>query len=315
MNTSWLLTLSALVCVLSIAQVPAGASPVPVAGPTPAATKPTAELSTSARQNQVAKIATGTEASFLIVFNPGPGTSFVLENQAVVLPIAGQLGDSEIPKDSVLVGTLKRISEQSGVFEFNKLVLGTRVYEVKITSEPLSGRLDQDPRAMQALMGRMQGTMLSLSAAQAQAMGRMQAQATQAAGVGMLGGLLGMVPGGELLSGLVGGVAQAGGGAGGVDVMGGEMAENLKKLEAMKNEIPIVLFAEITPLQRLKMNFQQAVDLSTPVATLSAPMKAQGILTLNPDQDSDSAETLAAPGAQPQQPLKPTTPVPPNVNP
>ncbi len=265
------------------------------------------------------KLPAGTEASFLLMLKPDSGGSaFVQAGQAVVLPITGKLGGREIPGDSVLVGTLKRLDEKSGVFEFDRLVLGIRVYEVKLTSESVQGRLMQDPKALQAMMSDMKGLTSGFPSVEEQQKQLDEGNA-RAAAAAVPAIMSGFDPFGGLLSGITGVVQgasakqqQAEGEAKGA-AMTARMNEAMKKLASTMSQTE--LFAEITPLQSLKLKFREAVDLNTPVATLSAPMKAQGILTLSPDAHSGGTATLAAPGAQPQQHLKPTTPVPPNVNP
>jgi hypothetical protein len=238
------------------------------------ATKPVTTL----EQKQGGKLPAGTEASFMIVLNPGTSSSaLVQENEVAVIPIAGKLGDRDIPKDSALVGTFKRVNEKSGFFEFSKLVLGTQVYAAKIMSEPVNGRLMQDPKAM---MSGIQG-MLSGLPSQAEMQKKIDEGSAQAAASMVPDILSGFIPGGELLSGAAS-VAQSVSAAADAEAakaqgtaMNAKMDEAMKKLKLQ----PPALFAEIAPLQNLKMKFVEAVDLSTPVATLSTPMKAQGILT------------------------------------
>lgn len=232
-------------------------------------------------QKQTGKFPAGTEASFLIVVNSSSNSSaLVQENQPVVLPIAGKLSNKDIPKDSVLVGTLKRLTKESGVFEFTKLVLGTRVYAVKIKSESVNGRLMEDPKAMQAMMSDMQGITSGLPTAEE--IQKKQDAGMARAAASMVPDLLsGFIPGGELLSGAASAAqadeskrSEAEGAA-----MTAKMEAMMKKLQTKTAPTPSVLFAEIAPLQPLKMKFMEAVDLNTPVATLSAPMKAQGVFT------------------------------------
>ncbi|MBC7883513.1 MAG: hypothetical protein H7Y37_19665 [Anaerolineae bacterium] len=253
------------------------AEPLPLLTP---ATKPITTL----EQKQVGKLPAGTEASFVVVNSGSNSTALVQENQPVVLPIAGKLGNKDIPKDSVLVGTLKRLTEKSGVFEFTKLVLGTRVYAVKMKSESVNGRLMQDPKAMQAMMSDMQGVTSGLPTAEEiqkkQDAGMARAAASMAPDL-----LSGFIPGGELLSG----AARAAQSASEADERKRSEAEGaamtarieamMKKLQTNTAQTPSILFAEIAPLQPLKMKFLESVDLNTPVATLSAPMKAQGVFT------------------------------------
>jgi hypothetical protein len=267
---------STLICIFWTSQT--NAEPAPVLTP---ANKPVTVL----EQKQVGKFPAGTEASFLIVANPNTSDpALVQENQAVVLPIAGKLGGSDIPKDSVLVGTFKRVNEKSGFFEFSKLVLGTQVYAAKIMSEPVNGRLMQDPKVMQAMMSDMQGIFSGLPS-QAEVQKKTDEGYAQAAASMVPNILSGFIPGGGLLSG----VASAAQGASAANdakaeaakaaVMNAKMEAAMKKLQAKTDQTPPALFAEIAPLQNLKIKFVEAVDLSTPVATLSTPMKAQGILT------------------------------------
>lgn len=251
---------------------------------------PTTKPVTTLEQKQVGKLPAGTEANFMIVLNPGTSSSaLVQENEAVVLPITGKLGDRDIPKDSVLVGTFKRVNEKSGFFEFNKLVLGTQVYAAKITSEPVNGRLMQDPKTMQAMMSDMQG-MLSGLPSQAEVQKKKDEGYAQAAASMVPNLLAGFMPGGELLSGAASAAQSASAGADAKAAQAQGAAMNAKMDEAMKKLKlqPPALFAEIAPLQNLKMKFVEAVDLSTPVATLSTPMQAQGILT--PPEGSSEPE-------------------------
>lgn len=261
-----------LICIFWTSQT--NAKPALVLTP---ATKPVTTL----EQKQGGKLPAGTEASFMIVLNPGTSSSaLVQENEVAVIPIAGKLGDRDIPKDSALVGTFKRVNEKSGFFEFSKLVLGTQVYAAKIMSEPVNGRLMQDPKAMQAMMSDMQG-MLSGLPSQAEVQKKADEGYAQAAASMVPNLLAGFIPGGGLLSGAASVAQSASAAADAKAAQAQTTAMNAKMDEAMKKlkSQPPALFAEIAPLQNLKMKFVEAVDLSTPVATLSTPMKAQGILT------------------------------------
>jgi hypothetical protein len=79
----------------------------------------------------------------------------------------------------------------------------------------------------------------------------------------------------------------------------------------LDRDIPSVLVAEISPLQNLSVQFNDAVDLNAPVATLPQAPPGPG----TPQQAAPIAPQPQAPAAQPPNVAPGTLPTAPNAAP
>jgi hypothetical protein len=276
------LPVATLVGMFTLSPVLAG----PTAPPsTPAQTMPAQQTPVQKTQvqqtqlnspNQVLSptILAGTQGTVtvMITATQGPTAGFsVSENKQVALPVVGQIGDVELPQGTMLVGSLQRINDKSGVLNFTQILLNNKPYPVNLISDPMPAQARQDQEKMQ------EKTMAMQEKAKSQAMGQAfnpLSMMSMIPVVGMFAPVAGMLAGG-----------------------GGDPGEEMQKeMQAMYKNMPTIMVAEIAPLQQITLHAKEAT-VPQPIPSTAAPVV--------PQSSSPSGITPPAPASQPKTPPSP----------
>ena len=283
------LPVATLVGMFTLSPVLAG----PTAPPsTPAQTMPVQQTPVQKTQvqqtqlnnpNQVLSptILAGTQGTVtvMITATQGPTAGFsVSENKQVALPVVGQIGDVELPQGTMLVGSLQRINDKSGVLNFTQILLNNKPYPVNLISDPMPAQARQDQEKMQEWSMKMQEkTMAMQEKAKSQAMGQAfnpLSMMSMIPVVGMFAPVAGMLAGG-----------------------GGDPGEEMQKeMQAMYKNMPTIMVAEIAPLQQITLHAKEAT-VPQPIPSRAAPVI--------PQSSSPSVITPPAPASQPKTPPSP----------
>jgi hypothetical protein len=217
--------------------------------------------------SQATKIPAGSLGNFVVMFAntaAGPMTGLdVQEGKQVSLPVAGRVGTVELPQGSLLVGRFNRLNEATGSFAFDTLIANGKLYKINAVSAPLPGKLRQDLYDLQNRRDGRDFAKTGIKERREEQRGRAAREYSNAGGsiVGNFSPLAGSLIGG--LGSIVGTSKET------------EAVENstTKQEEILDRDIPSVLVAEISPLQNLSVQFNEAVDLNAPIT--SVPQAAQ----------------------------------------
>jgi hypothetical protein len=275
------------------------------AKPKKAVQNPETEKQFQIQATQATKIPAGSVGNFVVTFAnyaAGPQSGLdIQEGKQVSIPVSGRVGNVEVPAGATLVGKFNRLNESSGNLVFDTLVANGKVYKINAASAPVAGKLRQD---VYDLQNRRDGRDFAKTGVKE----RREEQRGQAAREysGAAGNIVGNFS--PLAGSLIGGV--------------GSIVGTSKETEAVENstakqegildrDIPSVLVAEISPLQNLSVQFNDAVDLNAPVATLPQAPPGPG----TPQQAAPIAPQPQAPAAQPPNVAPGTLPTAPNAAP
>jgi hypothetical protein len=262
----------------------------------PAQQSPEAAKQFQIQATQATKIPAGSVGNFVVTFAnyaAGPMTGLdVQEGKQVSIPVSGRVGNVEVPAGATLVGRFNRLNESSGTLAFDTLVANGKVYKINAASAPLPGKLRQDLYDLQNRRDGRDFAKTGIKERREEQRGRAAREYSGAAGniVGNFSPLAGSLLGG--IGSIVGTSKET------------EAVETStsKQEEILDRDIPSVLVAEISPLQNLTVQFNDAVDLNAPVATLpQAPQGAppQGLPVAAPQTNFANPGTTVPPTAAP----------------
>lgn len=217
---------------------------------------------------QATQIPAGSLGNFVVLLNSyaaGPMTGIdIQESKQVSIPVAGRVGAVEFPQGSMLVGRFNRVNESSGSLAFDTLIANGKLYKINAASAPIPGKLRQDLEDLQNRRDTRDYLKTDIKERREMARGRAARSYSNAADsiVSHFSPLAGSLIGG--IGSLVGISKEM------------EAVENstTKQEEILDRDIPSVLVAEISPMQNLTVQFNEAVDLNMPVTSL--PQTAQG---------------------------------------
>ena len=187
----------------------------------------------------------------------------VQEGKQVSIPVSGKVGNVELPQGTALVGRFNRVNEGSGVLVFDTLIANGKMYKINAASAPVPGKLRQDVYDVQNRRDGRDYAKTGIKERREAQQGRATREYGNAAGniVSNFSPLAGSLIGG---AGAIAGTSKE-----------TEAVETstAKQEAVIDRDIPSVLVAEISPMQNLPVQFNEAVDLNTPVASL--PQSAQ----------------------------------------
>jgi hypothetical protein len=253
---------------------------------------------------QATKIPAGSVGNFVVTFAnyaAGPQSGLdIQEGKQVSIPVAGRVGNVEVPAGATLVGRFNRLNESSGTLAFDTLIANGKVYKINAASAPVAGKLRQDVYDLQNRRDGRDFAKTGIKERREEQRGRAAREYSNAGGniVGNFSPLAGSLIGG--IGSIVGTSKET------------EAVENstTKQEEILDRDIPSVLVAEISPLQNISVQFTDAVDLNAPVATLpqapqGAPGAPQGVPVaapppsnfVNPGTTVPAVPTAPPPGA------------------
>ncbi|MGA7955107.1 MAG: hypothetical protein WCA07_16470 [Gloeobacterales cyanobacterium] len=239
------------------------------AKPQKPAQSPEATKQFQIQATQATKIPAGSVGNFVVMFAnyaSGPMTGLdVQEGKQVSIPVAGRVGNVEVPAGATLVGRFNRLNGSSGTFAFDTLVANGKVYKINAASAPVPGKLRQDLYDLQNRRDGRDFAKTGIKERREEQRGRAAREYSNAAG-SMVGNFS------PLAGSLIGGVGSMVGTSKETEAVETSTA---KQEEILDRDIPSVLVAEISPLQNITVQFNDAVDLNTPVATL--PQTPQGV--------------------------------------
>jgi hypothetical protein len=221
--------------------------------------------------SQATKIPAGSVGNFVVTFAnyaAGPQSGLdIQEGKQVSIPVSGRVGNVEVPAGATLVGRFNRLNESSGTLAFDTLVANGKVYKINAASAPVAGKLRQDVYDLQNRRDGRDFAKTGIKERREEQRGQAAREYSNAGGdiIGIFSPLAGS---------LIGGV--------------GSIVGTSKETEAVENstakqegildrDIPSVLVAEISPLQNISVQFNEAVDLNAPIATLPQALPGQGI--------------------------------------
>jgi hypothetical protein len=238
------------------------------AKPRKAVQNPEATKQFQIQASQATKIPAGSVGNFVVTFAnyaAGPQSGLdIQEGKQVSIPVAGRVGNVEVPAGATLVGRFNRLNESSGTLAFDTLVANGKVYKINAASAPVPGKLRQDVYDLQNRRDGRDFAKTGIKERREEQRGRAAREYSNAGGniVGNFSPLAGSLLGG--IGSIVGTSKET------------EAVENstTKQEEILDRDIPSVLVAEISPLQNISVQFTDAVDLNAPVATL--PQAPQG---------------------------------------
>ncbi len=238
------------------------------AKPRKAPQSPEATKQFQIQATQATKIPAGSVGNFVVTFAnyaAGPQSGLdIQEGKQVSIPVSGRVGSVEVPPGATLVGRFNRLNESSDNLVFDTLVANGKVYKINAASAPVPGKLRQDLYDLQNRRDGRDFAKTGIKERREEQRGRAAREYSGAAGniVGNFSPLAGSLLGG--IGSIVGTSKET------------EAVENstAKQEEILDRDIPSVLVAEISPLQNLTVQFNDAVDLNAPVATL--PQAPQG---------------------------------------
>jgi hypothetical protein len=238
------------------------------AKPRKPAQSPAAAKQFQIQATQATKIPAGSVGNFVVTFAnyaAGPMTGLdVQEGKQVSIPVSGRVGNVEVPAGATLVGRFNRLNESSGTLAFDTLVANGKVYKINAASAPLPGKLRQDLYDLQNRRDGRDFAKTGIKERREEQRGRAAREYSNAGGniVGNFSPLAGS---------LIGGIGSIVGTSKETEAV---ETSTSKQEEILDRDIPSVLVAEISPLQNLTVQFNDAVDLNAPVATL--PQAPQG---------------------------------------
>jgi hypothetical protein len=217
---------------------------------------------------QATQIPAGSLGNFVVLLNSyaaGPMTGIdIQESKQVSIPVAGRVGAVEFPQGSLLVGRFNRVNESSGSLAFDTLVANGKLYKINAASAPIPGKLRQDLEDLQNRRDTRDYLKTDIKERREMARGSAARSYSNAADsiVSNFSPLAGSLIGG--IGSLIGTSKEM------------EAIENstTKQEEILDRDIPSVLVAEISPMQNLTVQFNEAVDLNMPVT--SVPQATQG---------------------------------------
>jgi hypothetical protein len=234
---------------------------------------------------QATQIPAGSIGNFVVMMNNyavGPMAGLdVQEGKQVSIPVAGRVGSVEVPAGATLVGRFNRLNESSGSLAFDTLIANGRVYKINAASAPVPGTLRQDFADLQNNRDDRDFLKTGIKERREAARGDAARSYSNAAG--------GLVSNFSPLAGsLIGGI--------------GSLISTSKEMEAIENsttkqeeildrDIPSVLVAEISPMQNITVQFNDAVDMNAPVATIPQPAQPQAVVP----QPAQQGMPIAAP--------------------
>jgi hypothetical protein len=163
-----------------------------------------------------------------------------------------------------LVGRFNRVNESSGSLAFDTLIANGKLYKINAASAPIPGKLRQDLEDLQNRRDTRDYLKTDIKERREMARGSAARSYSNAADsiISNFSPLAGSLIGG--IGSLVGTSKEM------------EAIENstTKQEEILDRDIPSVLVAEISPMQNLTVQFNEAVDLNMPVT--SVPQAPQG---------------------------------------
>jgi hypothetical protein len=241
------------------------------ARPKKAVQRPAAQEQFQIQATQATKIPAGSVGNFVVTFAnyaAGPQSGLdIQEGKQVSIPVAGRVGNVEVPAGATLVGRFNRLNESSGTLAFDTLIANGKVYKINAASAPVAGKLRQDVYDLQNRRDGRDFAKTGIKERREEQRGRAAREYSNAGGniVGNFSPLAGS---------LIGGIGSIVGTSKETEAV---ETSTTKQEEILDRDIPSVLVAEISPLQNISVQFTDAVDLNAPVATLpQAPQGAPG---------------------------------------
>jgi hypothetical protein len=286
------------------------------AKPKKAAQNPGNDQQFQIQASQATKIPAGSVGNFVVTFAnyaAGPQSGLdIQEGKQVSIPVSGRVGNVEVPAGATLVGRFNRLNESSGNLVFDTLVANGKVYKINAASAPVAGKLRQDVYDLQNRRDGRDFAKTGTKERREEQRGRAAREYGNAAGsiIGNFSPLAGSLIGG---AGAIAGTSKE-----------TEAVETstAKQEGILDRDIPSVLVAEISPLQNLSVQFNDAVDLNAPVATLpqsppgpgqqAAPQAAPAPALPNVAPGTPTAAPVPTavppiPGAAPSTPIAPSS--------
>ncbi len=251
---------------------------------------------------QATKIPAGSVGNFVVTFAnyaAGPQSGLdVQEGKQVSIPVSGRVGNVEVPAGATLVGKFNRLNESSGTLAFDTLVANGKVYKINAASAPVAGKLRQDVYDLQNRRDGRDFAKTGVKERREQQRGQAAREYSNAGGniVGIFSPLAGS---------LIGGIGSIAGTSKETEAVENSTA---KQEEVLDRDIPSVLVAEISPLQNISVQFNDAVDLNAPVATLPQAPPGPGTPQQGFPQQQATPQAAPAPGTAPPAANAPGTP-------
>jgi hypothetical protein len=275
------------------------------ARPKKAVQKPAAQEQFQIQATQATKIPAGSVGNFVVTFAnyaAGPQSGLdVQEGKQVSIPVSGRVGNVEVPAGATLVGKFNRLNESSGTLAFDTLVANGKVYKINAASAPVAGKLRQDVYDLQNRRDGRDFAKTGIKERREEQRGQAAREYSNAGGniVGIFSPLAGS---------LIGGVGSIVGTSKETEAVETSTA---KQEGILDRDIPSVLVAEISPLQNLSVQFNEAVDLNAPVATLPQGPPGPG----TPQQAFPQPQAAPAPAGAPPANIAPGAPAFPQAAP
>jgi hypothetical protein len=275
------------------------------ARPKKAVQKPAAQEQFQIQATQATKIPAGSVGNFVVTFAnyaAGPQSGMdVQEGKQVSIPVSGRVGNVEVPAGATLVGKFNRLNESSGTLAFDTLVANGKVYKINAASAPVAGKLRQDVYDLQNRRDGRDFAKTGIKERREEQRGQAAREYSNAGGniIGIFSPLAGS---------LIGGVGSIVGTSKETEAVETSTA---KQEGILDRDIPSVLVAEISPLQNISVQFNEAVDLNAPVATLPQGPPGPG----TPQQAFPQPQAAPAPAGAPPANITPGTPAFPQAAP
>jgi hypothetical protein len=218
---------------------------------------------------QATQIPAGSVGNFVVMMNSyaaGPMAGLdVQEGKQVSIPVAGRVGSVEVPIGATLVGRFNRLNESSGTLAFDTLIANGRVYKINAASAPVPGKLRQDFADLQnnrdgrdllktGIKERRESARGDASRSYSNAAGNIVSNFSPLAG-SLIGGIGSLISTSKEMEAIE--------------------TSTTKQEEILDRDIPSVLVAEISPMQNITVQFNEAVDMNAPVTTIPQPTQPQ----------------------------------------
>jgi hypothetical protein len=274
------------------------------AKPKKAVQNPETDKQFQIQATQATKIPAGSVGNFVVTFAnyaAGPQSGMdVQEGKQVSIPVSGRVGNVEVPAGATLVGRFNRLNESSGNLVFDTLVANGKVYKINAASAPVPGKLRQDVYDLQNRRDGRDFAKTGIKERREEQRGQATREYSNAAGsiIGNFSPLAGSLIGG---AGAIAGTSKE-----------TEAVETstAKQEGILDRDIPSVLVAEISPLQNISVQFNDAVDLNASVATL--PQSPPGTGTGTPQQAAPAPVSVPPANVAPGVPAPAPAAVPSN---